>query len=317
MGFLETIVGDFESYFTDPDRKTYYLHLLSAVVLAIFFLYFVYRGKLKKGQWIRSFLFNKEHWYGKSALVDYGLIIFNVFIRTFLIVPFFMTGTMLAFEISRWMMVHIEVPIPSDASKTFVIIFYTVSLWLTADFSRFLLHYLAHKIPFLWEFHKVHHSATTMNPFTQYREHPVEMFLFNIRGMLVFGVVTGIFHYYYAYQLGMVEVLGVNIGRFIFLSFGSNLRHSHIPLSFGKFLEHIFISPLQHQIHHSKDPKDYDKNMGSQLALWDWLFGTLKVAEKGKTEYVFGLGDEDKNYNSVLKALLIPIKKSFSGRKSN
>jgi sterol desaturase/sphingolipid hydroxylase (fatty acid hydroxylase superfamily) len=138
------------------------------------------------------------------------------------------------------------------------------------------------------------------------------MFLFHIRGTIVFGLVTGFFYFFFENQLEVIEILGVNIGRFIFLFVGANLRHSHVPLFYSRWLEHIFISPVQHQIHHSLEPSDYNKNMGSHLAIWDLLFGTLKVSDKEKLEYVFGIPKaKNENFNNWFKVLYLPVIKGF------
>ena len=52
----------------------------------------------------------------------------------------------------------------------------------------------------------------------------------------------------------------------------------------------MLISPAQHQVHHSVDPRHHDRNYGEVLALWDWLFGTLYISRAGET-IRFGLGD--------------------------
>ena len=56
---------------------------------------------------------------------------------------------------------------------------------------------------------------------------------------------------------------------------GSNLRHSHVGIQYWKWVEYIFISPAQHQLHHSIAKEHHDKNFGAALAIWDWLFGSL------------------------------------------
>nr|WP_216092588.1 sterol desaturase family protein [Candidatus Marithrix sp. Canyon 246] len=48
-------------------------------------------------------------------------------------------------------------------------VLFTLSLFIFSDLTRYLLHRLLHSIPILWEFHKVHHSAKVLNPFTFYR----------------------------------------------------------------------------------------------------------------------------------------------------
>jgi sterol desaturase/sphingolipid hydroxylase (fatty acid hydroxylase superfamily) len=68
----------------------------------------------------------------------------------------------------------------------------------------------------------------------------------------------------------------------------ANLRHSHIWISFGR-LEKIFISPAQHQIHHSVG--NSNANLGSIFSIWDGILGTrMYSGEKRKLE--FGLGPE-------------------------
>jgi sterol desaturase/sphingolipid hydroxylase (fatty acid hydroxylase superfamily) len=69
---------------------------------------------------------------------------------------------------------------------------------------------------------------------------------------------------------------------------GSNLRHSHINIRYWKWLEYIFISPSQHQLHHSIAEEHYDKNFGAALAVWDWLFGSLHLSESDQ-EITYGL----------------------------
>jgi sterol desaturase/sphingolipid hydroxylase (fatty acid hydroxylase superfamily) len=312
MEYIENIANDLLGYFTNPNRKTYYLYFLTSLLIGIGFLYFFQKNREDLNTKLRQYIFNKSHWFSPSAYCDYAYVILNGIVRVVLIIPFMMTGMEMTFAFAKWLMLSFGVPPIYEGSKWIIIVTYTLSLWLLSDFTRFFLHYLAHKIPFLWAFHKVHHSATVMNPFTLYRQHPVEMFLFYIRGALVFAFVTGIFYYYFSYSLGIIEIIGVHIGRFIFLILGSNLRHSHIPLSYGKFLEYIFISPLQHQIHHSNEPTDYHKNMGSHLAIWDWMFGTLKTASKDKRFFTFGLSEkENHEHRNVFVSLVSPFKNIF------
>lgn len=60
----------------------------------------------------------------------------------------------------------------------------------------------------------------------------------------------------------------------------------------GKFWSHIFISPAQHQIHHSLAHKHWDENYGEVFAIWDWAFGTLYVPETIEVlEFAFSTPD--------------------------
>jgi sterol desaturase/sphingolipid hydroxylase (fatty acid hydroxylase superfamily) len=152
-----------------------------------------------------------------------------------------------------------------------------------------------------------------LNPVTQYRIHPVELVLNNVGKTLVFGFVTGLFDYLSDYHIHPFTFLGANVFSFLFLIWGSNLRHSHVRLTYFNWLEYILISPFQHQIHHSNSRKQFNKNMGSKLAVWDWLFGTLMRSNQ-VTELSIGLGEEDKDYNNFSKNLWMPFWKIFRNK---
>jgi sterol desaturase/sphingolipid hydroxylase (fatty acid hydroxylase superfamily) len=199
-------------------------------------------------------------------------------------------------------------------SYTTVMILYTLSIFIFSDFTRYWLHRFLHTIPFLWEFHKVHHSAKVLTPFTFYRVHPIENILFGFRYSLSIGVVTGIFFYCFGAVLDFYSVLGVNVFVFVFNLLGSNLRHSHIKIRYFSFLEKLFISPYMHQIHHSS--KHFDKNYGGYLAIWDHWFGSLELS-KNVDKLRFGLRKEQmKEYTSIAKILYVPFVNLVKRKKS-
>ncbi|WP_152287453.1 sterol desaturase family protein [Flavicella marina] len=293
------------NYLTSPGKRTYFLYLISSLLLAA---YVFYRSN-RKGSFL-NYILNKKVWLSKSAFVDYSLIIFNSFFKLALIAPFLLFGLKLAFNTNDFLLSHFGYA-SFSLSTAQTLILYTISLSVLNDFMTYVVHLIFHKVPFLWEFHKIHHSATSMNPFTQYRLHPIELLANNIKGILVFGVTTGIFDYLSDHQISKWTFLGVNVFSFAFYAWGANLRHSHVRLKFFNFLEYIFISPVQHQVHHSDNPKHFDKNLGSRLAIWDWMFGTL-IRSNQVEKVTFGLGKEDnKNYNSFLKNLWMPFKNIY------
>jgi len=290
------------NYFSNPYSRLHWLYLASSLVLALGYFYVVASKKTT----FKAFFFPEKIIQHPSTRVDIYIFFLNAFIKTFLLIPFVFSAT----YISKTCRLFLENRISSDIitlSDTSVIVAYTISLWLIADLTRYLLHYTFHSNKYLWEFHKTHHSPEVMTPITQYRIHPFEQFLFFIRNVLVTGIITGVFKYFFFYQLDVITIIGVNAGRFIFLFLGSNLRHSHIPLRFGTLIEHIFISPAQHQIHHGESKEFHNKNMGSQLAIWDWIFGTLKTSKKD-TKIKFGIGMENNGFSNLKGNLLTPFK---------
>lgn len=270
----------------NEQERVYYPFLISAIVLS-FFIY-------KKGKYKSSFskyLFNSKIWMGESARVDYYFIFLNAFVKVFILSPFVFSSFYFALVISDVLLRFIGEYTLTE-SMTWLIILYTGSLLVVKDLFVFLIHYAMHKIPLLWNFHKVHHSATTMNPFTQFRIHPVELILNNCTALFAISLVTGIFDYLSSDGIGVYTAIGSNIFLLLFKYAGANLRHSHVKFKYPRFLEKLLISPYQHQIHHSTNPRFFNKNMGSILAIWDRLFGTLSLSDEVK-HLRFGLGVKD------------------------
>ena len=109
----------------------------------------------------------------------------------------------------------------------------------------------------------------------------------------------------------MFDVLGANVFVFIFNIMGANLRHSHVWWGWGQRIEQWFISPAQHQIHHSDNAIHFDRNLGSALAIWDRLFGTLVLSQHAG-RITFGLGADACDHTSLSKLYLTPFKQSFT-----
>lgn len=295
--------------FTESDNRLSFVYLIPTVLIA----YFVFFKSKHQGSFL-NYIFNKRTWLSKSAKIDYSMLFFNSFVKVLLIGPYLTFGLYLAFYTDDFL------------ARTFgyerfalgitqTLILYTLTLTLLGDFTTYIIHYLMHRFEFLWEFHKIHHAATSLNPVTQYRIHPVELILVNIKETLVFGLVMGVFDYLSANQIETITYLGINVFAFIFMLFGANLRHSSVKLKYFNFLEYIFMSPYQHQIHHSNHPEHFDHNMGSKLAIWDWMFGTL-LRSKQVGKISFGISKEvdlQKKYESFSNNLFLPFVNIYKG----
>ena len=165
----------------------------------------------------------------------------------------------------------------------------TVMLFLAYELGYWFNHWLSHQVPFLWEFHKVHHSAEVLTPITNFRVHPVYAVIF--ANILAFSaaVANGLGHYVFGDNAPQYALTDTNIILVLFIHGYVHLQHSHMWISFRGLLGRLFISPAHHQVHHSTNPKHFNKNFGSCLALWDWMFGTLYVPEKKREKLTFGV----------------------------
>lgn len=261
----------------------YWLYLLSGLAIAV-----LYQGRTGSG--IRQ-LVQWRAWLTRSTLIDLQWLVSNHIVRVALVVPLLGGQIALAMAINRTLYGWFGLGDFFQLGALATTAAFSITLFLAEDLSRFLLHYAHHHVPFLWRFHAVHHGATSLTPITLYRIHTVEMCLASGRSLIVTGGVSGIFIYVFSGPIGPAEIMGVSIFTMLFNLAGANLRHSHVWVGFGR-VEKWFISPAQHQMHHSEAAAHRDINLGATLAIWDRL---LKCWRPSRGEHVthYGLGVEE------------------------
>ncbi|NRA69855.1 MAG: sterol desaturase family protein [Gammaproteobacteria bacterium] len=298
-------------YPANANKRIFFVYLVASIPLAII-AYFQFNRSFNLNKFSR-YLFNKKIWLAPSARQDYAILVINKLIKNILLLPIIITMAPIAIGFSGLLEQVFGTMEFLAVSPLTVSIIFTVILFVFDDFSRFLLHYLLHKIPALWEFHKVHHSAKVLTPMTIYRSHPVETLLYAFRMAITQGIAVGLSYYLFGPTLQMIDILGANIFVFVFNFMGSNLRHSHVWLSWGKVVEQWLISPAMHQIHHSNTPAHFDRNMGAALAIWDRLFGCYLPANKvdDPTTIKFGISRKNTEHLTLLEIYFMPFKLSM------
>ena len=128
---------------------------------------------------------------------------------------------------------------------------------LAYELAYWFAHYCFHKVPALWEFHKVHHSAEVMTTLTELRQHPVEIIAFmNLIGLST-GIVFGAMTYAFGPGVRPFTLLNGNILTMAFLLTYGHLRHSHMWIAFTGVAGRILQSPAHHQIHHSDQSRAF------------------------------------------------------------
>jgi sterol desaturase/sphingolipid hydroxylase (fatty acid hydroxylase superfamily) len=128
------------------------------------------------------------------------------------------------------------------------------------EFFYYWFHRLQHSNRFFWRFHAVHHSLEEMNAFNSVHHFSEELFrlpFVTIPLSLLFSFDQGYIPWLWGILLGAHGIY----------------EHSTTRLNFGP-LRYILPDNCYHRIHHSKDPRHFDKNFGSASALWDIVFGT-------------------------------------------
>ncbi|HEY2660412.1 MAG TPA: sterol desaturase family protein [Caulobacteraceae bacterium] len=188
----------------------------------------------------------------------------------------------------------------------------TGTLFLVYEFAYWLDHYLSHSVPFLWEFHRVHHTAETLTPLTVFRVHPVDTLkFFNIVALLT-GAAGGLVGYLAGGLTNDLNVQGSNIILLAFIFVTVHLQHSHVWIAFTGGWGRIFASPAHHQIHHSADPAHFGKNLGSCLALWDWMFGTLRMPNQAREPLVYGVEPGQASPHTITGGLITPFARAIA-----
>lgn len=149
-----------------------------------------------------------------------------------------------------------------------------VIYYILYSFLEYWSHRLFHTEPF-WHLHRLHYSATSLNPLVMHRAHPANLFLDPL--------------FRTALPIALVAAPGFALfALFIVTTFYQLLVHSNAPWDWGWFGKWVLISPKAHRLHHSAKIEHFGKNL-SVLAIWDHLFGTwyngdVPVEELGLAE---------------------------------
>ncbi len=158
-----------------------------------------------------------------------------------------------------------------------------IIFFIILDFVQWFTHILLHKYPFLWKFHKVHHSVKEMGFAAHLRYHWMENIFYKPLKTLAVMVLGGFgFEPEQAY---IVHFVAITIGH---------LNHSNIKITWGP-LKYILNNPVMHLYHHALVlPKgSYGINFGISLSLWDYIFKTNYVPEDSGTIELGFPGDEN------------------------
>jgi uncharacterized protein len=290
----------------DPSARVFLPFLVSAGVIAT--VAAAGRGLAAAGAWRR--LLDRRVWWHRSARADYQLIFARAALRALLFGAATWSALAIAALVAGWLRRHVgDSALVDRLSPVSAGAIFTLLAFLIEDGSRFALHLAMHRMPALWAFHKVHHSAEVMTPFTLYRTHPVEALLNEARGVVTIGAATGLCAWAFGPHLRAWQILGVDAIAFVWMLLGANLRHSHVWISFGPRWERLFLSPAQHQVHHSTAARHADRNYGTVLSIWDALAGTLYVTRE-RERLRFGLPGEPSP--GVVALLLQPFAEALT-----
>ena len=307
-------LADLASYpfIVTPAHRLHWIYLFSFFVIAL--AVYLHRKRATGGSSLRGFF---EFWLPKSiylhrsSVLDLKFYLVNgVFVEVAFVTVAIGSFHVFAGTFETALQLLWSAPGPQLEVTPPARIAYVAGVFLAADFGFFLGHFIGHRVPFFWEFHKVHHSAEVLNPLTNFRFHPVDKILLGFCIGITAGLVKGAFGF--AFPGGISEIALVNIGVLLAFNLVANLRHSHVWLSYGRLASHVFSSPAQHQIHHGTAARHIDKNFGLMLSLWDWLAGTLYVPREPEHIELGLANGEHEEYDTLWRLYTRPLVKAAS-----
>ncbi|MFG6685686.1 sterol desaturase family protein [Mariniflexile sp. HNIBRBA6329] len=153
--------------------------------------------------------------------------------------------------------------------------------FIVSDFVQWNTHRLLHRIPFLWNFHKVHHSVKEMGFAAHLRYHWMEPVVYKSLLYIPIAIIGG----FDAQDVAIVYFFTIAVGH---------LNHANLGWDYG-FLKYVFNNPKMHIWHHAKKLPNharYGVNYGLTLSLWDYIFKTDYIPYNGKAIELGFEGDE-------------------------
>ena len=173
-----------------------------------------------------------------------------------------------------------------------------ISLLILDLVGAYLVHFVEHKVPWMWKFHVIHHSDKNVDVTTGLRHHPGETvfrILFTILGVYISGASIGIVMLYQSLSVLFAHITHANIS---------------LPQNLDRIISYLFVTPNMHKVHHHYKQPLTDSNYGNIFSVWDRIFGTYTFVNDSKS-IVYGIDTHinDSKIDSFTNLLLIPFKK--------
>jgi len=167
------------------------------------------------------------------------------------------------------------------------------------DLFAYFAHVTMHRIAWLWQFHRVHHSDNEVDVTTAFREHPGETLWrvgWHIAGVIAFGTP-----------------MWVLISYLTLSALNAQLEHANIrlPATLDRWLRLLFVTPNMHKVHHSRHLPETDMNYANLPSIWDRIGRTYSHGPR-LSDIHYGLdGFDDQEKQSIGGLLKMPFMKSW------
>jgi sterol desaturase/sphingolipid hydroxylase (fatty acid hydroxylase superfamily) len=151
--------------------------------------------------------------------------------------------------------------------------------------AQYGVHYVLHKVRWLWRLHLVHHTDKNVDVTTGTRHHPLDFLLrelFALLAVVIMGMPVAFYFFYRILSILFTYWTHANV---------------KLPLWIDKGLTYIIVTPNMHKFHHHHQLPWTDSNYGNMLSIWDRIFGTFVYGDPNKIKYGVDVADhmEDEN----------------------
>jgi sterol desaturase/sphingolipid hydroxylase (fatty acid hydroxylase superfamily) len=178
-------------------------------------------------------------------------------------------------------------------------LFMIAGLLLLDLVGAWFIHYIEHKVKWMWKFHMVHHADTHVDTTTANRHHPGESvfrFIFTLIGVLLLGTPI--------WLVMMYQSLSVVLTQF-------NHANIRLPEKLDKAISWVLVSPNMHKVHHHYKRPETDTNYGNIFSIWDRLFGTYHYTPMDQIKFGLDVLDNSADENMGYQ-LGIPFNKNIA-----
>lgn len=227
--------------------------------------------------------YNKWKHAGTNLFFTFTTIVVNV-IMAFMLVKSAEWTQETHFGILNWL--------PTMPSWLYVLI----GMLLLDLIGGYLVHWIQHKVKWMWRFHLIHHTDLNVDVTSANRNHPGESVfrvIFTVLGALIAGAPM--------WLILMYQASSVFLSQFNHANFG-------LPKWLENPLSWIFITPDVHRVHHHYVQPYTDSNYGNIFVIWDRLFGTYMSLDRDKLVYGIDTHMNPQENDNISPLLKIPFK---------
>ena len=173
---------------------------------------------------------------------------------------------------------------------------YTILGLLGLDLiSAYFIHWLEHKVRFMWRFHLIHHTDIHVDTTTANRHHPGESlfrFIFTTLAVFILGAPV--------WMIMLYQALSVVLSQF-------NHANIRLPEKLDQWLSLVIVTPNMHHVHHHYILPQTDSNYGNIFSIWDRIFRTFSYMKQEDIKYGIDTHLAENEHSRISRMLKIPF----------